>query len=194
MPDLKDFQKLAWYIQFLIVGGVMGGLLGLFWYQFLSPMGEQIVQLDGQLQTLQQEIAKIRQQKVQLEKFKAESEALQVRLDSLKSILPLERETPLIMQEVQAAAENSALRIMRLAPRAIVDKEVYTEWPIDMEIVGSYHNLGLFLDRIRTLSRIMNINNLRLSMRQGDADAQAASVLAMFSATTFVYKEEPAAK
>jgi len=36
--DFKDFKKLKWYYQITIVVFVCGALLGLVWYQFLSPM------------------------------------------------------------------------------------------------------------------------------------------------------------
>jgi len=187
--DMKGFQKLAWYIQFLIVAGVMGGLLGLFWYQMLAPMGVEIEQKQAALDKLQQEIKKILVQKAQLERFKTESEAILVRINSKKSILPTERETDQIIRQIQEAASGSALRVVRYSPRTIVDKDVYLDWPWDLEVVGTYHNMGLFLDKILQLQRIVNVSNLRMATRPGDA--QAVSIGAIFTATTFVYKEEP---
>jgi type IV pilus assembly protein PilO len=73
----------------------------------------------------------------------------------------------------------------------LIDHEVYTEWPIDMEVVGTYHNMGSFLDKIRQLPRIVNITNLRLATRASEGElAFSASVGATYTATTFVYKEE----
>ena len=34
--EFKDMAKLKWYYQVLIVAGVCGGLLGLFWYEYLQ--------------------------------------------------------------------------------------------------------------------------------------------------------------
>ena len=39
--DFKDMAKLKWYYQVLIVVGVCGGLLGLFWYQFLQDIQQR---------------------------------------------------------------------------------------------------------------------------------------------------------
>src|SRR5207237_5465187 len=72
-----------------------------------------------------------------------------------------------------------------------IDREVYTEWPIDMEVRGTFHNVGMFLDKIRQLPRIVNITTLRLNVRAAEGDAAATqSVGATYVATTFVYKEE----
>ena len=34
--------KMKWYYQVLLIGGICGGLLALFWYQYLNPMNDDI--------------------------------------------------------------------------------------------------------------------------------------------------------
>jgi type IV pilus assembly protein PilO len=192
--ETKGFAKLKWYYQVLIVAAVCGGLLGLVWYQFLVPMEEQIVAKKGQVQELQVQVARSTAQKLVFEKFKAESMELARRLEVLKTVLPLEKETDQILRTIQAGVATSGLRPIRYNVRALVDHEVYTEWPWDMEIVGTYHNIERFLDKIRQLPRIVNISNLRVTGRASEGEqAYTASVGATFVATTFIYHEEPAA-
>jgi Tfp pilus assembly protein PilO len=60
-----------------------------------------------------------------------------------------------------------------------------------MEVIGTYHNIGAFLDKIRLLPRIVNISGLKIQSRASDGPASVlASVGATYTATTFVYKEE----
>ena len=189
--DFKDFQRLKWYSQVLIVAGVCGGFLALVWYQFLVPIQEGITTKTAQLDELERTIAKSQQQQKVLAQLKKQSLELQLKLDTLKSVLPLERETDQVLRSVQQSASSSSLRILRLGFRPTVDHEIYTEWPIDMEIVGTYHNIGAFLDRIRQLPRIVNINGLKIQSKASTGDqAFTASVGATYTATTFVYKEE----
>ena len=189
--DFKDFGKLKWYYQVMVVAGVCGGLLGLFWYQYLSPINDDIQNRTRVLTDLQVTIAKSLQQQKQLAQIKKDAMGLQAKLDMLKTILPLERETDQIFRSVQQQATTSALRIMRVAPHPTIDHEVYTEWPIDMEVLGTFHNVGTFLDKIRQLPRIVNITSLRMNVRNAEGDqASTSSVGATYVATTFVYKEE----
>jgi len=189
--DFKDLAKLKWYYQVLIVAAVCGGLLGLFWYQFLTPIEADIQGRMSHLDELQKTIVKSLQQQKQLAQIKKEAIELQATLDMLKLVLPLERETDQIFRSVQQQATTSALRIVRVAPRPTIDHEVYTEWPIDMEVIGTFHNVGMFLDKIRRLPRIVNITGLRLNVRAAEGDLSATqSVGATYAATTFVYKEE----
>jgi type IV pilus assembly protein PilO len=188
---LKGFEKLAWYFQVLIVSGICAALLGAVWYQYLNPIQTTIEGKNADLKNLQAQVAKSQAQEREYAKFKAESDKLKEQLDDLKSVLPQEKETDQILRQAQRAAETSSLRIMRVGPRATIDHEIYTEWPIDMEIVGTYHNIGSFLDKIRLLPRIVNISNMRIQGRAAEGPAsQVASVGATYTATTFVYKEE----
>jgi len=186
-----DLGKLKWYYQVLIVTAVCGGLLGLFWYQFLAPIDADVQSRLLHIDELQKTIAKSLQQQKQLAQIKKEAIELQAKLDMLKLVLPLEKETDQIFRSVQQQATTSALRIVRVAPRPTIDHEVYTEWPIDMEVIGTFHNVGMYLDRIRQLPRIVNIAALKLNVRAAEGDLAATqSVGATYVATTFVYKEE----
>jgi type IV pilus assembly protein PilO len=187
----KDFQKLRWYVQVIIVAVFCGGGLALVWYQFLVPIQDEIASKNKQHADLQMQIAKSTRQLQIFEEFKRQTAELQTELDGLKKVLPLEKETDQILRQAQQAASSSALRIMRVVPRPIIDHEVYTEWPIDMEIVGTYHNIGAFLDKIRQLPRIVNISNLKVHGRNSEGEAAfTASVGATYTATTFVYREQ----
>src|SRR5262245_50388837 len=191
--DFKDFSGLKWYYQVLIVGAICGGLLAGFWYQYLAPIQTDIVAKTAKVTELQQIVAKNEARQKELEKIKKEALELQDKLETLKAVLPLEKETDQIFRAVQLQASASGLKVSRVAPKATVDHDVYTEYPIDLDVTGTYHNVGAFLDRIRQLPRIVNINGLRLQGRASEGEqAFTSSIGATYTATTFVYKEEPA--
>jgi type IV pilus assembly protein PilO len=193
--DLKSFQKLPWHSQVLAVVAVCGVLLGLLWYMYISPMDVEITEKTGTLANLQATIAKSLERQKVLAEFKKQTVELEMKLQALTAILPLEKETDQILRQVQQSASSSGLRILRVGPRPIIDHEIYTEWPIDMEVVGTYHNIGSFLDRIRQLPRIVNISGLKVQSRAAEGEqAFSASVSATYTATTFVYRGEPAAE
>ncbi|HEX4999134.1 MAG TPA: type 4a pilus biogenesis protein PilO [Terriglobia bacterium] len=189
--ELKGFQKLPPQRQVLIVVAVCGALMGLVWYQYISPMGDDIAQKTVTYGTLQQQNARSRAQLQQFAKLKQESDELQAELDRLKRDLPLEKETHEILEDIQRKISVSDLKILRVGPRATVDHEVYTEWPWDFEIIGSYHNLGEFLDRVRNLPRIVSVSNMKINARPGTGpEGQLTSVGATYTATTYVYRDE----
>jgi type IV pilus assembly protein PilO len=64
---------------------------------------------------------------------------------------------------------------------------LHAEWPINIELDGTYHNLGLFYDRISRFSRIINIGNMAIKAK--DKPDQNTSISVACVATTFVLTE-----
>ena len=185
------FSKLKWYVQILIVAVVCGGLLGGVYYVFLMPMQAEIDGQTAKLTDLTAKVEKSQKQKAVFEQFKKEVEALQTKLEDLKKILPLDRETDQILRQVQSSASASGLKIQSGVARAPVDHEVYTEYPLEMVVIGTYHSLGEFLEKIRRLDRIVNIDRLKIESRASEGEAAlSASVGANYEAKTYVYREE----
>jgi type IV pilus assembly protein PilO len=65
--------------------------------------------------------------------------------------------------------------------------EYYQEWPINVDVEGTYHNLGLFFDRVSRLSRLVNVGNVRVRSQQNPRPSNTIAVSCV--ATTFVYVE-----
>ena len=172
----------------LFIALVIGGL---FWWQYLSPAMEEEQTKTAQLDTLKREIAALEVTANKLAEFQREVALLEAKLETLKRILPPEKETPDLMRKVQSLASQSSLLIKSFTPGATVNKEFYQEWPITMTVEGNYHNLGIFFDRVGRLSRLVNIGNIKITSRTEQTVSNTISASCV--ATTFVYVEAPAA-
>jgi len=162
---------------------------GLFWWQYLSPAMEEEKQKTARLENLQREIRALEVTANKLAEFQREVALLEAKLETLKRILPPEKETPDLMRKVQSLASQSSLLIKTFTPGQTVNKEFYQEWPINMSVEGNYHNLGIFFDRVGRLSRLVNIGNIRIASR-GDQTV-SNTITANCVATTFVYVDTP---
>src|SRR5947207_2621650 len=111
--ELKDLAKLKWYYQVLIVAVICGGLLGGFWYTYLTPLQTEIDGKDKTLDELKKTNATARERQKVLAQIKKDALALQAKLDMLKQILPLEKETDQIFRSVEAQAKLSALTVRK---------------------------------------------------------------------------------
>jgi len=184
------FGKLKVHIQFLIVALVCGGALGGFWYMVLSPIATENAAKTAQAADLQVKVDKTMALKARYEQFKKEAQALEVRLEELKKVLPQDKEIEQILSQVQASARNAGLRIQQGVSKAVIDHEAYSEWPMEMQVLGDFHSLGAFLQKIRELPRIVNVGKLRVDARSGKTeDGKPMSIGASYEATTFVYRE-----
>jgi len=187
---MGGFSKLKWYVQLLVVVLVCGGALGAVWYTMLSPISVEIEGKTKQANDLQAKVDKLKALQTRYAQFKKETEALQVRLDELKKILPQDKEIEHILSQVQASARNAGLKIQQGISRPVVDRDAYSEWPIEMQVLGDYQSRGAFLQKIRELPRIVNVGKLKVDSRSGPGpDGTPLTIGATYEATTFVYRE-----
>jgi type IV pilus assembly protein PilO len=187
---MGSFGKLKGHVQLLIVLLVCGGALGGVWYLMLQPISAEIETKKKQAGDLQTSVDKMMGLKARYEQFRKEAQALEARLEELKKVLPQDKEIEHILSQVQASARNSGLKIQQGVSKPVIDHEAYSEWPMEMQVVGDYHSLGLFLQKIRELPRIVNVGKLRVDTRTGTApDGGRLSIGASYEATTFVYRE-----
>jgi type IV pilus assembly protein PilO len=169
----------------LIAALIIGG----FWYLWWKPNTELQVQKEQQLATLQQEIRKLEAAAAKLDEFKAEVALLEARLDRLKQVLPSEKQTPDLMRKVQSMASESSLAVRAFNPGATVSQEFYQEWPINVIVNGTYHNLGMFFDRVSRLSRLVNISDVKITSQSTPTAINTIS--ATCTATTYVFIDTP---
>ena len=75
-------------------------------------------------------------------------------------MLPEEKDAADLLRRMQTVATQSNLTIKSFKPAPIVTKQLHAEWPITLELDGTYHNLAIFFDRVGKFTRIVNISGL----------------------------------
>jgi type IV pilus assembly protein PilO len=169
----------------LIAALIIGG----FWYMWWKPKTEEQAQKQQELASLQQEIRKLEAAAAKLDQFKNEVALLEARLERLKQVLPSEKQTPDLMRKVQSMASESSLAVKAFNPGATQNQEFYQEWPINVVVDGTYHNLGMFFDRVSRLSRLVNISDVKINSQSNPTAIN--TITATCTATTYVFIETP---
>jgi Tfp pilus assembly protein PilO len=172
------------------VFALLGALLyGVFWYFFYSPMQQEIENKTTQRRNLQAEVENARTTAARLPEFRREVERKEATLQALSRILPSQKEVDDLLRKVQQLAAESSLEVLRFKPEATRPQDFYAEWPISLELDGSYHNLAYFFDRLSRLSRIVNVSNLEIDAKRDPSIS--STITANCTATTFVFIESP---
>ena len=185
----KQFNDLPWYVQALIIVAVLGGIDCLLFYQFFQPVQEDIKRTNQEITKLTAEVEKGQAAERRLAEFDKEIKRNTEKLALLRSILPEEKETPEIVRKIQELAATSDLRIKKFTPQPAVGHGFYSDWPINIELDGSYDNLGKFFDRVSKFTRIINVENLNIKGIP-ESDSADRTLSATCTTTTFVFQEE----
>lgn len=190
MADLS-LTKLPWKAQLAVFLGLSIAGLGAFYYFYEMPAQARMETRRVELAAIGARINKGLATARQLPEFRKEVDELNARLESLKPILPEEKDAADLLRRVNTLAVQSNLTVQVFRPQAIATRQMHAEWPITLELEGTYHNLGLFLDRISKFPRIINVGALDIRGKQ--QPSPSATIEVTCTATTFVLLETPAA-
>ncbi len=169
----------------IIVGLVIGALLaGAVHYAVFRGWNADIANKRAELASLQQEIEKGRAAERKLAQFREEVKRLELELSKLLQILPSKRNTEELIKRIEALTRQGDFTLKKFTPGEFVPKEFYSEWPIDISLDGTYHNLALFFDRMSRFSRIINVEDLKVNLLD---NVPGKSIAANFVAKTFIY-------
>jgi type IV pilus assembly protein PilO len=179
-----SLNKLPWYTQAgAFVGLAICGVAA-FYYWHVIPVVAEHAKQEVKLDALRVEIRKGMAVAAKLPQFRSQVAELEKRLDGLRAVLPEEKDFGDLLRSLQTLATQSNLTIRLFTPAPVVTKQMHAEWPINVEVDGTYHNLGMFFDRISRFSRIINVGSVRLRAR--DKPDPNNSIQVAFVATTFV--------
>ncbi len=182
-------SKLSFGAQILVFAILGAVLYGVFYWWFYSPMQEEIATKTEQQRVLDAEVQNARTTAARLPEFRREVERKEATLQALSRILPSEKEVDDLMRKVQQLAAESSLDVLRFRPEAMRPQEFYAEFPITLDLDGSYHNLAYFFDRLSRLSRIVNVTNLNVEAKRDPT--LSSTISATCTATTYVFIDRP---
>ena len=192
MP-LSDFrpQNLSQRNQYILFGALALGIMGLFYYFYLADKLVEKATLEAEVSKLEAEVAQGRAFESRIVAFKQEITQLKDRLQVLRSILPGEKETPIVLRGIQQMAAASNLKILKFTPQPVMPRTFYSDWPIVIEVRGNYHALGQFFEKIGQYTRIINVDNIAIKGVEGE-EPVPWTLTALCTATTFVFQEDAA--
>jgi type IV pilus assembly protein PilO len=144
--------------------GFLGVLVILFIWQVHIPKKTQIKGLEKDIAGIQVTI-KANDDKIRkLDELRVEVKSLEQKLQLLTAQLPPETEVSGLLRQIQNLVSQSglSLKLWRPDKRRAHPSGLYEEIPINMELTGGYHDVGMFFDRVSKLTRIVNMLNLKM--------------------------------
>lgn len=184
-----SLTKLPWYAQIGAFVALAAAGCGAFVYYYEMPARADMTSRRQQLTALRADIAKGVNTAKKLPEFRSQVTELEGRLSNLRAVLPEEKDAADLLRRLQTVAMQSNLEIKSFKPNLTVTKQLHAEWPISLELHGTYHNLAIFFDRVGKFTRIINITGVGIKGR--DKPEPNYTITATCTATTFVLLDKP---
>jgi len=181
---LPTAKKVAILVAIVVVIG------GLYTYVAYLPQRDEISTLRQQRDQKVKELNESRAVARNLDKFKKEVAELQAQLNNALAQLPNSREIPELLKNISTLGKGSNLEFLRFRPAPERPKQFYAEVPLELVFLGTYHETGLFFDRVSKLPRIINVENFKMAPSKNTGEQPVLQTQCV--ATTFRFLEETA--
>lgn len=187
--DAETIANLSPGRKVLLVLVIVALIFGLYWQLVYKGKAKDIDKLRSDLSNKQAKLNENEAIARNLPRFKEEVEKLNQQLGKVVQELPNSREIPNLLETISNLGAMNGLEVIYIKPQNDVDRGFYAEVPISIKVKGGFHEMGLFLDAVSRLPRIINVSDITV----GNAmeDEQNGNIILDISAlaTTYRYVE-----
>lgn len=140
-------------------------IVGLAWWLFVSGKRTELEGLQRQETDLRSEFETKQGRAANLEPLKQQLAQMEQQLQQMLRQLPSKTEMPDLIVDISQTALASGIRNELFQPMPEVAQEFYAEQPIQIRMVGNYHQFGAFMSGVASLPRvvIMTMHNIALT-------------------------------
>ena len=172
----------------LILVGILCVIAGLYLYVFFLPWQDSMSVAKGELSKLTKELNESRAITRDLQKFKEQVDKLGGELKDALTQLPNEKEIPEILKTISSLGKESNLEFTLFRPKPEVPQQFYAQVPIELTVLGSYHNIGIFFDKVSKLPRIINVVDFNMTRAKDVKGRSEAEILVRTSCMINTYR------
>jgi type IV pilus assembly protein PilO len=158
------------------------------WQVLIGPEQAELTARKSKLASVEAEVKRAQATAARLPLVEKEVRDLEASLHATTAVLPDEKDPQDVLRALHQLASESSLAIATFTPKPVVTKAQYSEWPIELGLVGGYHDLGRFFDRVSAMARLISVSDLNIKTKSNPA--ARGTVTASCLATTFVFKKD----
>ena len=169
--------------QFLLLGTLLLGLLTGYFY-FLSEPRRAIEAAQALEDQLRADFTHKAREASQLDAMKGQVAAIDLAFNGLLRQLPSSAEVPSLVDDITEAGLGYGLEFSRIQLQGETMREFFYELPIEIALVGSYHDFGMFVSGVASLGRIVTLHDFKI-----DSSAEKGQKMRLL-ARTYRYDEK----
>lgn len=170
LQEIEPMDTSSWPPWFKVLGaGLVGALILYAGYKlFIVPEQERLRALQQEETQLREAFLDKKELVVNLSAYREQMREIQDRFGVVLKQLPDRTEVPALLIDISQAGLARGLQFEQFKPGNPVAQEFYIQLPIDLRVIGTYHQLAEFISDIAALPRIVTMGNMNITRRQDD--------------------------
>ena len=151
-------------------------ILATGWWFVWNPQAEDLASKVEEEVRLRDDWVGKKKQAVNLDLFQAQKAEIDRVFGALLKLLPNKTEIEALLVEINQSGLGRGLQFELFKPGTESRKDFYAELPIQVRLIGSYHDIGAFASDIGRLSRIVTLGNVSLTPGTGGMTLDATTM------------------
>jgi len=153
---------------------------GAFYFLKYKDQAQSIKRLQASINEQQKKLETLKLAAVEVEKLQKELAQSEEQLKQVLSLLPDQKEIPGLLDNISQLGAEVGLENILFQPQPEQPREFHAAIPIRLDLVGTYHELGAFLDRVSKLDRILKVENLNLARQKDGSTLQVGLTMVTY--------------
>ena len=160
---MDSISKLSNLKKILILAVLLIVLGGLYLKTFVLPEQEALADMRLQYGKLNKELTESKAITGDLKRYQDQVKKMNEEFTEALKQLPNEKEIPEILRNISSLGKEAQLEFVLFKPKNEEPQQFYAKVPIELILIGTYHNTGVFFDRVSNLRRIINVVDFNMS-------------------------------
>ena len=172
-------------VKMLLIIIIFAGALGGGYWFLIKPLQSTLASVTAEETTLRTDLETKAVLAANLEAYRAQLADMQDSFGALLRQLPGETEVPGLVDDITVQGVGSGLVFSNIRLDSEVTEEFYIQLPINISVIGDYHDFGAFVSGVASLSRIVTLHNF--TIRTGSSRSE---LLMDITARTYRYRSD----
>lgn len=165
-------------------------IIGLVTWYFIKPVYEDLQQAENQERQLRSTFEEKQEKAASLDEYRRQLEEMREIYGAMLRQLPSKTEMPDLLVDISQTALASGIENELFRPGSERVREFYAELPIDLRMIGGYHNFGDFISGVASLPRIVILTMHDISLQPANQRDRPGQLVLEGTAKTYRYVEE----
>ena len=181
---LESFARLSKVVRVGMLVSAIALLVGGYYFGIYQQANAELSQLKAKELSLQRRLSEVRSVASNLKAFEKELQALEERFTLALRSLPNEKQMEVLLTDINNLGKTVGVEIKSFKRQPEKLHDFYAEVPLAIELEGNFHDIARFFDRMAKLSRIVNMDEIKMHVASEDADGTVVTV----SGTAVTYR------
>jgi type IV pilus assembly protein PilO len=179
----ESLTKLPQAARVGILAGIGVLIACVYYFGFYQSSSEELERLQAQELGLQRKLSEVRSVASNIAAFQGEIGGLEVKLKAALRQLPNKKQLEALLTDINNLGKKVGVEIQSFKLNPEVVHDFYAEVPIEVVLVGEYHDIGQFFGEMAKLKRIVNMGAIKIEI--GDENMDGTTLKVSGTATTF---------